>query len=327
MKIGRHVTRTLGVLVSSLGIIVAVNVADGQQTKVPRVGFLALARFVPPKLFLEDLEKQGFVDGKNVSIDYHFADGRHDQMRSLAADLVRSRPDVILANGDEAVVAAMAETKTIPIVMLSCDAVAMGFVPSLSRPGGNITGVTCISVELSPKRVGVFKELLPSLSNIAVIYNPENVAKPFDAKTTIAAAEKLGIKAHSREVREIGDLEPAFAAAAAAGVNGIIVFSEAFTLIHKQLITDLALKYRLPDMHVYREFVDTGGLVSYGPNVQQMLRQTAKHVSRVLNGEKPGDLPVEQPTTFDYVINLKRAKALGLDIPAASLAQATSTVE
>jgi putative ABC transport system substrate-binding protein len=307
--------------------VIAATVSYAQQKALPKVGFLALARFVPPQLLLEDLAKQGFVDGKNMSIEYHFADGRHDQMRSLASNLVRNKVDVIFANGDQAVVAAMAETKTIPIVMLSCDALAMGFVPSLARPGGNVTGVTCISIELSGKRVEIFKELLPSLKSIAVIYNPENVAKPFDAENTIAAAEKLGLKAHGREVREVSDLEPAFAAAAAAGANGVIVLSEAFTLIHRQLITDLALKYRLADMHVYREFVDTGGLISYGPNVQQMLRQTARHLAKVLNGEKPGDIPVEQPTTFDFVINLKRAKTLGLDVPSISLVQATSVVE
>jgi len=327
MNIHREFRRMLCMIVAFLGILATTTVTDAQQRKVPRVGFLALARFVPPKLFLEDLEKLGFVDGRNLSIEYHFADGKHSQMRSLAAELVRSNVDVIFANGDEAVVAAMAETKTIPIVMLSCDALAMGFVPSLARPGGNITGVTCISVELSPKRVEVFKELFPGLSHIAVIYNPENVAKPFDAKSTIAAAEKLGIKGHYREVREKDDLEPAFAAAAATGANGVIVLSEAFTLIHRQLIVDLALKHRLPDMHVYREFADTGGLVSFGPNVQEMLRQTARHLAKVLNGERAGDLPVEQPTTFDFVINSKRAKALDLSIPTSSLLQATDVVQ
>src|SRR5260370_18605934 len=229
MNIHREFRRIFCMIVAFLGILATTSVTDAQQRKVPRVGFLALARFVPPKLFLEDLEKLGFVDGKNLSIEYHFADGKHDQMRSLAAELVRSNVDVIFGNGDEAVVAAMAETKTIPIVMLSCDAVAMGFVPSLSRPGGNITGVTCISVELSPKRVGVFKELLPSLSNIAVIYNPENVAKPFDAKTTIAAAAKLAFKAPSREVRECAGPQPAYRAAAAAGVDGVAWVSVGLT--------------------------------------------------------------------------------------------------
>jgi putative ABC transport system substrate-binding protein len=248
-------------------------------------------------------------------------------MRSLAANVVRSGVDVILANGDQAVVAAMAETKTIPIVMLSCDALAMGFVPSLSRPGGNVTGVTCISVELSPKRVALFKEFLPSLSNIAVIYNPENVAKPADAKSTIAAAETIGIKGHNFDIREARDIEPAFAAAVGGGAEGVIVLSEALTLMHRKLITDLALKYRLPDMHVYREFPDAGGLLSFGPNVQHMLRQTARHLAKILNGANPGDLPVEQPTNFDFVINSKRAQALGLHIPPSILVQATDVLE
>jgi putative ABC transport system substrate-binding protein len=304
----------------SVGVVFA-------QVKLPRIGFLALARFIPPKLFLEDLEKQGFVESRNILIEYSFADGRHDQMRSLAADLVRSHPDIILANGDQAVVAAMAETKTIPIVMLSCDAVAMGFVKSLAHPGGNVTGVTCISNELSARRVQIFKEAVPNLSNLAVIYNPENVAKPSDAQNTIAAAKKLGIEAYGAEVREVADLEPAFASALRNGANGVIVLSEAFTLTHRKAITDLALRHHLPDMHVYREFVDAGGLISYGPNVQGMLRQTARHVAGILRGTPVGDLPVEQPIAFDFLVNLKRAKALEMTVPTATLLQATEILE
>jgi putative ABC transport system substrate-binding protein len=211
--------------------------------------------------------------------------------------------------------------------MLSCDPLAMGFVKSLARPGGNVTGVSCMSVELGPKRVEIFKEAVPQVSNIAIIYNDENVSKPYDAKSAIDGAQKLGLKAFGREVREITDIEPAFSSAAAEGANGVIVLSEAFTLIHRQLITDLALKYRLPDMHVYREFVDAGGLMSYGPNVQDMLRQLARHLAHVLRGERAGELPVEQPTTFDYVINMKRAKSLHLTIPSISLAQTTAVIQ
>jgi putative ABC transport system substrate-binding protein len=203
----------------------------------------------------------------------------------------------------------------------------MGFVKSLAHPGGNVTGVSCMSVELGPKRVGLFKEAVPQVSNIAIIYNGENVSKSYDAKSSIAGSQKLGFKAFSREVREITEIEPAFSLAAAEGANGVIVLSETFALIRRQLITDLALKYRLPDMHVYRDFVDAGGLMSYGPNVQNMLRQLARHLAHVLRGERPGDLPVEQPTTFDYVINLKRAESLDLTIPSISLAQATAVIE
>jgi len=319
-----------GKLAPAMIFVVSLVVPGGaiaQHSKIPKVGFLAFAKFVPPKLFSEELQKQGFVDGQNVSIEYHFADGRHDQMRSLAANMVRSGVDVILANGDQAVVAAMAETKTVPIVMLSCDALAMGFVQSLSRPGGNVTGVTCISVELSPKRVAVFKELIPRLSNLAVIYNPENVAKPADAASTITAAGKIGVQGQRFEVRDTNDIERAFRTIGANGTDGLIVLSEALTLIHRKLITDLSLKYRLPDMHVYREFPDAGGLVSYGPNVQEMLRQTARHLAKILKGEKPGDLPVEQPTNFDFVVNQTRARVLGLQIPTSILTQATAVIE
>ena len=251
-SLSKTVLRVCTFFLISLVTIAPILVANA-QTKIPRIGFLDLGRFAPPKLFLDDLEKEGFVDGKNIKIEYDFAAGRHEEMRSLAAEMVRSGVDVIVANGDEAVVAAMAETNIIPIVMLSCDPLAMGFVKSLARPGGNVTGVSCMSVELGPKRVEIFKEAVPQVSNIAIIYNAMNVSKPYDAKSSIAGAQKIGLKAFGREVREITDIEPVFASAAAEGANGVIVLSEAFTLIHRQLITDLALKYRLPDMHVYRE--------------------------------------------------------------------------
>ena len=325
-SLSKTVLRVCTFFLISLVTIAPILVANA-QTKIPRIGFLDLGRFAPPKLFLDDLEKEGFVDGKNIKIEYDFAAGRHEEMRSLAAEMVRSGVDVIVANGDEAVVAAMAETNIIPIVMLSCDPLAMGFVKSLARPGGNVTGVSCMPVELGPKRVEIFKEAVPQVSNIAIIYNDENVSKPYDAKSSIDGAQKLGLKAFGREVREITDIEPAFSSAAAEGANGVIVLSEAFTLIHRQLITDLALKYRLPDMHVYREFVDAGGLMSYGPNVQDMLRQLARHLAHVLRGERAGELPVEQPTTFDYVINMKRAKSLHLTIPSISLAQTTAVIQ
>lgn len=211
---GKTVLRICTFFLISL-VTIAPILAANAQTKIPRIGFLDLGRFAPPKLFLDDLEKEGFVDGKNIKIEYNFAAGRHEEMRSLATEMIRSGVDVIIANGDEAVVAAMTETNTIPIVMLSCDPVAMGFVKSLARPGGNVTGVSCMSVELGPKRVEIFKDAVPQVSNIAIIYNAKNVSKPYDAKSSIAGAQALGLKAFGREVREITDIEPTFASVAA----------------------------------------------------------------------------------------------------------------
>jgi len=248
-------------------------------------------------------------------------------MGALAAELVGLNVDVIMAVGDEAIVAAMKATTIIPIVMLACDALAVGFVKSLARPGGNVTGVTCVTTELSPKRVALLREAVPRISRGGLLFNPANVAKPFDADQTRRVAERLGWKTQSHEVLELPDLERAFSILARQRADALIVLDEAWTLLYAKRVAELEIKHRLPTMHSFREAAVAGGLMSYGPSLAEMLSISATYVDKILKGAKPADLPVEQPTKFELVINLKTAKALGLTIPPSLLGRADQVID
>ena len=302
--------------VLTLSLVLAPLAAPAQPAgKAPRIGYLALGAAVPPAIFVERLREGGYVEGQNVQIDYRFGEGKHDVMAALAVELVGLNVDVIMAVGDEAIVAAKKTTTTIPIVMLACDALAVGFVNSLARPGGNITGVTCVTTELSPKRVALLREAVPRVSRVGLLFNPANVAKPFDADQTRRVAQGMGLKIQSQEVLEPSDLERAFSALARERADALIVLDEAWTLLHARRVAELAIKHRLATMHSFREAAVAGGLMSYGPSLGEMLSISATYVEKILKGAKPADLPVEQPMKFEFVINLKTAQALGLTIP------------
>ena len=255
-----------------------------------------------------------------------FGEGKHDAMGALAGELVGLNVDVIMAYGDEAIVAAKKATASIPIVMFACDALAVGFVKSLARPEGNVTGVTCVTTELSPKRVAFLKEAVPRGSRVGLLFNPANVAKPFDAERTQRAAQGMGLKIQSQEVLEPSDLDRAFSTFARQRADALIVLDEAFTLLYATRIAELAVKHRLPTMHSFREATVAGGLMSYGPSATEMLSICVTYIVKILKGAKPADLPVEQPTKFELVINLKTAKALGLTIPQLVLVRADEVI-
>jgi putative ABC transport system substrate-binding protein len=322
--------RCLCIVVAALYLLPAAPLAgEAQQAGNlrDRVGYLSLGRAAPPSVFVERLRQLGYVDGENVRIDYRFGDGRHDVLDTLARELAVTRPTVIMAVGDEAISAAKKATTTVPIVMLACDALTVGFVTSLSRPGGNVTGVTCVSTELSAKRVGLLKEILPRLSRAGIMLNPANASKPWDAEQTRVAARGVGIVTILQEVVEPPDIERAFAAFVKERAEALIVLDEAFTILNAKQVTDLAVRYHLPTMHAWGEMVAAGGLISYGPSLSEMVRMSAGYVAKILKGAKPADLPVEQPTTFELVINLKTAKALGLTIPPSLLARADEVIK
>jgi putative ABC transport system substrate-binding protein len=295
--------------------------------RVPRIGYLALDSITPPTFFAQKMREQGYVDGQTAAFEYRFADGRHDRLLPLAQELSQRQVDVIYAYGDEAIVAAQIATRTIPIVMFACDAVTSGFVASLARPGGNTTGVTCLTTELSAKRVEVFHEMLPHLKRLAVIYNPENTSKPKDFEQTREAANSLGISADGFEAREPEDIDRIFAGFAASKPDGVSVLDEAVTMINAKHIVELARSHGLPSMHSFREPVDTGGLLSYGPSHADMTATATTFIGKILKGAKPADLPVQQPTKFGLVINLKTAKALGLTTPRSLLLRADEVIE
>jgi putative ABC transport system substrate-binding protein len=224
-------------------------------------------------------------------------------------------------------VAAKNATRTVPIVMVACDAVTTGFVESLARPGGNLTGVTCITSELMPKRMAVFRELLPSASRLVVIYNPENVSKPPEAARLVELAKELGLDAKAVQFRTAEDIERAFSAFATDRPDGLVVLTEQRSIGHAKLLAELSRRERLPVLHSFSEGVHAGGLISYGPHFPEMVVRATNYVAKILKGGKPAELPVEQPTRFELVINLKTAKEIGVTIPPSLLARADEVIE
>jgi len=269
----------------------------------------------PTEAFRRGLHELGYVDGQNVVVDYRYT-GDDSQLPALMAEMVQLKVDVIVTAGEGPVEAAKAVTSTIPIVMaVTGDPVDAGFVASLARPGGNVTGLSALSPGLSTKRLELLTEAVPGRSRVAALWRAGNPVKARDFQETQAAARALGVTLLSREVREAGDLEGAFESASREQADALMVFAEEFTIRHRSQIVALAAERRLPAMYELREFVDAGGLMVYGPSLGALFHRAATYVDKILKGTKPVDLPVEQPTTFELIINLKNAQALGLTIP------------
>jgi putative tryptophan/tyrosine transport system substrate-binding protein len=248
-------------------------------------------------------------------------------MLPLARELADQRVDVILAGGDEAIAAAQEVTKTIPIVMFACDALGVGFIQSLAKPGGNTTGITCITSDFASKRIGIIRQIVPSLRKLAVLYNPVNKSKPLDFQYTRNAATTLGIEVTPFPTSELEEIERAFVHLDSNPHDAIAVLDESWILLHAQRIAELTLARKLPDMRSFREAVAAGGLVSYGPSARDMLISAARFIPKILAGISPADLPVEQPTRFELVVNKARARALGIDLPDALLSTADHVIE
>ncbi len=317
----------------AIAILVAPLPADAQQPRtVPRIGFLSSvsANSVRPRLeaFKQGLRELGWVEGQSITIDLRLAEGRNDRLPGLAEELVRLKVDVIVTHGVVATLAARRATSAIPIVFGSADdAVAAGLVTSLARPGGNVTGLTVISPELSGKRLELLREVIPRLKRLAVLRNPTNPVSLPELKETQVAAQSLGLLIQSLEVTDPGGFAGAFSAMTREQAGALIVLSDAmFTGRHAQIV-DHAAQSRLPAIYWTREFVDAGGLMSYGPNYADLYRRAATYVDKILKGAKPADLPVEQPTKFELVINLKAARALGLKIPQSILIRADQAIQ
>lgn len=310
----------------------AVSLADAQQTKnVPRIGFLggssaaAYSGFIDA--FRKSLRDLGYVEGQNIAIEYRYADGKRDRLSDLSADLIRLKVDVILVSGSLAIGALKNATKTIPIVMTTVeDPVAQGFVDSLARPGGNITGLTNLAPELSGKRMELVKETLPKVDRIAVLWDPSGPGPAVAFKETQAVAPPMGLQLQSLQVRSPNDFEGAFKAAIAERSGALIVLQSFLTNAHRRRIVDLVLTHRLPGMYTQMEYVEVGGLMSYAPSYTDIYRRAATYVDKILKGTKPADLPVEQPTKFEFVINLKTAKQIGVTIPPNVLARADRVI-
>ena len=304
-----------------------------QPKKVPRIGYLHIgSQLGPPgEAFLDGLRDLGYVEGKSIIIEYRGdPQRREDRLPKLAAELVDLKVEVIVALDPPAARAAKNATKTIPIVMRSTtDPVQAGFVSSLARPGGNITGVTSISTELYGKRLELLKEVIPRLSRVGVLRNPDrpdNVVN-LNFKEMEIAARSLNLQLRSLEVRGPDDFENAFRAAGKARVEALITIRNPLFNDQRRRIADLAVKSRLPAIYDDREYINAGGLMSYGTNLIDLHRHAALYVDKILKGAKPADLPVEQPTKFEFVINLKTAKQIGLTIPQSVLYRADKVIK
>jgi ABC-type uncharacterized transport system substrate-binding protein len=311
----------MGVLTG--GLLAAPLAAEGQQA-VPRIGYLSLAPgpSTRSEALRQGFRELGYIEGQNLVVEYRWAQGRLDRARQAAADLVRLPVDVIVTGGPQATLAAKRTTTTTPIVMaFDYDPVESGFVASLARPGGNITGLSGINPELSGKRLDLLKQAVPRLSRVAIVWNPAEPNAAF-LRATEAAGRGLGMQLQVLKVEASPALETALQAARQWHAGGLIVLTDPVTLYNRVQLADLAAKYRLPAIYSERLFVESGGLMSYGADDREMHRRAAVFVQKILNGAKPGDLPVEQPTTYELVINLKTAKTLGLTIPPSLLQRA-----
>ena len=303
-----------------------------QSQKVPRIGVLlpgtAASFALRTKAFLEGLRELGYIDGQTVAIEWKWGRDRVEGLSELAADLVGRNVDVLLTGGTAAAKALKSATGTIPIVMaIIGDPVAAGLVESLARPGGNATGFSIVAPDLSGKRLELLKEIVPDISPVAVMLNPKNPQSQFELKEMQAAAQALGLQLHAVPVSPQDSLEEAFATMTRASARGLIVLTDPIFFSQRRKIVDLASRSRLPAMYFFQDFVAEGGLVSYAPSDTDLYRRSATYVHRILNGAKPSELPVEQPTKFDLAINLKAAKALGVEIPPLLLARADEVIE
>ena len=322
------------ILVATLVLVFGVAAEAQQPKKVPRIGYLAsnapASESTRADAIRLALRERGYIEGQNIAIEYRYSEGKPGQVPELAAELVRLKVDIILVTGSVRLMqAAKNATKTIPIVMMGgeIDPVEAGFVESLARPGGNVTGVTNLVAELGGKCLELLKEAVPKLARVAVLYNPDYPGSVFALKEVLpAAARALGLTVRSWEVLGTNGFEKVFAALSKERPDGLYVLGGPLMRANQKRIADFALKSRLPSMNFYRDSVDAGGLMYYGADLAASYGRVAYYVDRILKGAKPADLPVEQPTKFEFVINLKTAKQIGLTIPPDVLARATKII-
>jgi putative tryptophan/tyrosine transport system substrate-binding protein len=302
-----------------------------QPARLQTIGFLGSATpSAAPEgaaAFVQRLSELRWVIGSTVAIEYRWAEGRNDRFAELAAEFVRLKVDAIVTSGTPSVLALMQATSSIPIVFVAVgDPVTNGLVKSLARPGGNVTGLSNQTRDLAGKRVEILREIVPGLRRLAILANVGNDAVVLEMRDTQAAARTLGYEVTTLEIRRSEDIAPAFETIRDRA-DAIYIVIDALVVVNRVRINTLALNARLPTMHAFRESVEAGGLISYGPNFAELWRRSAEYIDKILRGAKPGDIPVEQPTKFDLVINLKTAKALGLSVPPALLARADDVIE
>jgi putative ABC transport system substrate-binding protein len=310
-----------------------VAVQAGQARAVPEVGVLWAPLRADKEeqmkslyaAIIDGLQAHGYVEGKNIHIELRVP-RKPEEVAEMAAELVNRKVDVIVTAGPQPIEAAKRATATIPIVIIACDR-ADRLVNSIARPGGNITGMACISSDLALKRLQFMQQLLPGLSHLAVLFNGGVPAKVTELQDVTAAAKTLEVEVHSADVRDASEFTNAFAAIKAGNPDGLLILADPLTVIHVKEIAKLAAEQRLPSMFGFREFCDAGGLLSYGTNLKQQYRRYGYFIDKILKGTKPGDIPIEEPTTHELILNARTAKLLGLSIPNSILVSADEVIE
>ena len=327
-------TRRRVVLVLMVGALVAPLASFAQQpVKIARIGFLHPASAqgfdVLLQAFRDGLRELGYVEGKNLQLEVRWGEGKLERLPALAAELVQSKVDVIVAAASPSVIAARQATRTIPIVMpVSSDPVGDGLVASLAHPGGNITGLSLMAPELGEKRIQLLKEMFPKVSHaMAVLWNPDYVGMRARFEQARVAAPAVGLTVRSVEVRDTRELDVAFEAIIREHPEALLLLADPLTISQRSRIVEFAAEQRLPAIYETSNFVDVGGLISYGPSISDQYRRAATYVDKILRGAKPADLPIEQPTKFELVINMSAAKVLGIKIPDSILLRADKVIE
>jgi len=303
-----------------------------QPAKIPRIGFLGNstatmeANLIGP--LRDGLRELGYEEGRNVIIEFRWADGKYDQFPALVAELLAAKVDVIMTSGTPATLAIKKATSTVPLVFIAVgDPVGTGVVPNLGRPGGNITGLSSIAPDLEGKRLELLREVVPKLSHVAFFLNPANAFHTASMRQARVAAQSLGIKLQPMEVNKSEQLDGAFASIVKEKPDALLILADRIFLHNRKRMMEFAIQQRLPSVNAYRELVEAGGLISYGPSYEDMHRRAAVYVDKILKGTKPADLPIEQPTKFTLLINLKTAKTLGLTVPPTLVARADELIE
>lgn len=317
-------------LATSLFVAVSLSAMAQTGSKVPRIGFLALGsgKVPSPQLeaFRKGLRDMGYVEGSNLALEIRWAEGQFDKLPELATDLLRWKPDLLVTVAPQGLQALRSASQSIPVVIVACDP-AESIVKNIARPSGNITGVTCMAADLTPKRMQLLKEAVPRIRRMAVLYNPFDPNKADEVSQMHDAARMIGISLYPVEARDSAQIDEAFSRAVKEHADALFVLNDPFMFQARKRISELAAKHKLPGIYAFKEYVEAGGFMSYGTMQNDLFQRAAAHAGKVLRGTKPADLPVEQATHFELVINLKTAKALGIKVPQPLLLRADRMIE
>jgi putative tryptophan/tyrosine transport system substrate-binding protein len=318
--------------ITLVGSAVAWPLGAHAQQKIPRIGFMgnstAALETNLVDAFREGLRELGYEEGRNIAIEYRWADGNYDRFPTLAEELIAARVDAIVTAGTPAALAVKRATTTVPLVMVAVgDPIGTGLVSSLARPGGNLTGLSSIAPDLEGKRLQLLREVVPALSHVAMFVNSLNPFHVSSMKQARAAAQAMGIKLQLHDIPKSEDLDDAFAAIRKERPDALLILADRVFLHNRQRMMDFTNEQRLPNVNAYKELVEVGGLMSYGPSYEDMHKRAAIYVDKILKGTKPADLPIEQPSKFTFIVNLKAAKALGVTVPSQLLGLADQLIE